>query len=239
MPEYLMSNGNSADQAIWDWLKANPPVPGRQNSFTGQSVNPRHQVEAPYIDALWRFANAGIIRVDGDSQFTLTEAGKLAVAEDISPYQKSSFLDALDGAAPLLDSDSRAYVALVLDCVYSVPTAAVVLARVALEKELDSVIAICIDHWDPKGTTRQKLHARDISERFSELVNQLQSRGIQEPEDGRLFESHVNEVRITANRILHPQGGIPQVSPMMVQSILHALMGFGTLASQVKDRVQN
>ena len=32
-------------------------------------------------------------------QYTLTQAGRLAIAEDISPYQKSGFLDALDDAA--------------------------------------------------------------------------------------------------------------------------------------------
>ena len=40
----------------------------------------------------------------------VTEAGKIAVAQDISPYQQHSFLSTLDGVAPSLDSDARAYV---------------------------------------------------------------------------------------------------------------------------------
>lgn len=235
-----MNDRDSANQIIWDWFKANVPKdPETPFSFIGQRIHPHGIRDPEYEEALWRFATAGLIRLDGGPQFTITEAGRLAVAEDISPYQRSSFLDAFDSAAPLLDSDSRAYVSLVLDCVYSVPTAAVVLARVALEKELDSVIVTCIAEWNPSTAARRKLEGRDLSDRVGELISQLRSRGIQDPEEGRLFESHVNEVRITANRILHPTAGMPEVNPLMVQSILYALMGFASIASQVKDRVQN
>ncbi len=96
------------------------------------------------------------------------------------------------------------------------------------------MIAICIDHWSTQGTNRRRRQARDLSVRFEQLAIQLINHQIQDAEGGRLFASYFNVVRIKADGILHAQSGMPGVSPLMVQSILYAFLGFASLASQVK-----
>ena len=116
---------------------------------------------------------------------------------------------------------------------------AVVLSRVALEIEVDSLIATCIAAWEPKAKARQELNARDLGRRTGELVSQLRSRGLQSLDDNDLFDAHINVVRITANRVLHPSGGPPITNPIVVQAVLHAFMVFAELTSVAKSKVQN
>lgn len=76
-----------------------------------------------YLDVLWQLATAGVLRPDQRAQFKLTDWGKQAIEDDVSPYLKNEFLGDVMRSAPQLDEDSAAYLGLALDCVYSVPAA--------------------------------------------------------------------------------------------------------------------
>ena len=230
-------------ESVWEWLKkraASSLQPGSPASqFTAQVVDEHHQEKIENLDALWHFAIAGIIRPGTTTQFTFTDEGRSILTQDVSPYQYHEFLEAVEHSAPLLDDDCKAYLSLALSCIYQVPAASVVLSRVALEIEVDSLIDACIAAWQPGTMSRRKLTARDLGVRARELVNQLRNRDLQTTDDNDLFESHINEIRITANQVLHPSGGPPITNPMAVQSVLYAFIVFAELTSAAKVKVQN
>ena len=157
----------------------------------------------------------------------------------MSPHTSPINLDAVEYSAPLLDTDSKGYLSLALSCIYQVPAAAVVLSRVALEIEVDSLIATCIDAWNPKSKARQELNARDLGRRSGEIVSQLRNRDLQTSDDNVLFDAHIKFVRITANRVLHPSGGRPITNPKVVQAVLHHFKEFAELTSVAKTKVRN
>lgn len=119
------------------------------------------------------------------------------------------------------------------------PAAAVALSRVALEIEVDSLIAVCIAVWEPKAKVRRELNARDLGRRTGELVRQLRDRDLQTLDDNDLLDAHINVVRITANRVLHPSGGPPITNPVAVQSVLYTFMEFAELTSAAKAKIQS
>ena len=147
-----MSEGDTRLESVWEWLKKQVAGESQRASpahFTAQIIDERGQLTNDNADALWHFAIAGIIRPDRDTQFTFTDEGRRTLAQDVSPYQYDKFLEAVETSAPLLDDDSKAYLSLALNCIYQVPAAAVVLSRVALEIEVDSLIDACIAAWQP------------------------------------------------------------------------------------------
>jgi hypothetical protein len=155
--------------------------------------------------------------------------------QDASPYQKHKFLADTRDRAPLLELDSLAYLALGLDCIHSIATAAIALTRVALEIEINSVIEAFIQFHHPGSTTQKKLSDRDIATRVEALLEQFRSRNLPE-EEIKLFESSINQIRILGNRILHPKDGVPLVDPLMVQSVMYSFCSFASIASNLKEQ---
>lgn len=236
-----MNEGESAMESVWTWIKTNEPNnlnPTMSFEFSAQQVSEqlgRQGVDHHVLDALWQLVTAGILVPTASTrQFRLSGWGEQAIKQDRSPYQKHKFLAETQVVAPNLDIDSLAYLSLALDCMYRIPTATIALIRVALEIEIDSVIEAFIQSQNLGNTARRNLSDRNIRTRVEELLNQLRSRTLIPEEDSKLFESYINQIRISGNRVLHPKDGVPLVDSLLVQSVIHAFASFANMASELK-----
>ena len=96
-----MAERDDAIGKVWQWLKQNIPSDSTPPfGITGQRIGGHR--DPGIVDALWQLASAGILRIDGDPQFTFTESGRVAVQADISPYDQPRYLKALDATSPSL-----------------------------------------------------------------------------------------------------------------------------------------
>lgn len=235
-----MSGRDDAMEILWGWIKEAEPSnrnPTLPFSFNLQSIH--GEEDHRYSDAIWQLATAGILRPQGARDFILTKLGQDAIKEDVSPYASNAFLEEINKLAPRLKPDSRAYLALALECLYGVPSAAVALVRVALEIELDSLIEKFVRSQNPGNNARRRLYDRNVGTRAKEFLHQLRSRALIPDEEIHLFESDISLIRISGNQILHPSDGMPSVDSLLVRAVLHAYRSFASIASDLKERLAN
>ncbi|MBI4200164.1 MAG: hypothetical protein HY535_06805 [Chloroflexi bacterium] len=213
-----MSQIHQMDERLWDWLKTKS---GTFDAFGFNAQSITGSLDPEILDACWRLVAAGILRpTAGVVQFTVTAVGGERLQDAHTPYSATSYYQQLVGNASKLDDDARAYFRIALDCLKSTPYGAVALLRAALEAEIWSLV----DTYEANSKQKQirELHQRDLSGRISRLVTGVRSKGVIDEQHMDEFEACCTQIRISANRVLHPKGVLPLVDPAMVYAVSHS-----------------
>ncbi len=120
-----------------------------------------------------------------------------------------------------------------LECLKSVPAAAVGLFRAALEVEINSLV----NQYEAssKGKGISALRRQGLGERISDLIERLRSKGILGDEDLEDFEACCALIRLEGNRILHPRGGLPRTDAQLVAALSHSFRRIAEISTRAKE----
>lgn len=219
------------DEQLWGWLKEWDP--GRE--FDSQVITGSRE---DYVeDACWRLVSAGILRpTAGNHQYKLTAIGAEILQGAESPYSTSNFFQSVTEKSSRLDEDSKGYFRIALDGLTASPHGAVALFRAALDAEIGSLIEE-FEASSKGGGRVNQLHKRDLGERIAELVKRTRGRGV----DAVLmdeFEAACTQIRISANRVLHPDQGVPVVDATEICGVSHSFRRMSELSTIIKEEFE-